>query len=110
MRSYKSIERPAQVLGMNLQDLGILVGLFIGSVLLLGFLGMAVKIPRLVYLVVILVEIWLILGLRHLTRTQAPGFLMGWLSYTFIQPRRLSVGALPTPCNGSSKKTKNDGV
>ncbi len=40
MRSY----------GMNLQDLGLLVGLLIGSVLLLGFLGMAVKIPRLVYL------------------------------------------------------------
>ena len=55
MRSYKSIERPAQVLGMNIQDLGIMVGLFIGSVLLLGFLGMAVKIPRLVYLLVILV-------------------------------------------------------
>ena len=72
MRSYKSIERPAQVLGMNLQDLGILVGLFIGSVLLLGFLGMAVKIPRMVYLLVIVVEIALIMGLRYLTKTQAP--------------------------------------
>ena len=108
MRSYKSIERPAQVLGMNLQDLGILVGLFIGSVLLLGFLGMAVKIPRMVYLLVIVVEIALIMGLRYLTRTQAPGFLMGWLSYTFIQPRRLSVGPLPLPPDG--KKTKNGRV
>ena len=108
MRSYKSIERPAQVLGMNLQDLGILVGLFIGSVLLLGFLGMAVKIPRLVYLIVIVLEIGLILGLRYLTRTQAPGFLMGWLSYTFIQPRRLAVGPLPTPTDG--KKPKNGRV
>ena len=108
MRSYKSIERPAQVLGMNLQDLGILVGLFIGSVLLLGFLGMAVKIPRMVYLLVILLEIGLILGLRYLTRTQAPGFLMGWLSYTFIQPRRLVVGPLPTPAHG--KNSQNNRV
>ena len=108
MRSYKSIERPAQVLGMNLQDLGILVGLFIGSVLLLGFLGMAVKIPRMVYLLVIVVEIALIMGLRYLTRTQAPGFLMGWLSYTFIQPRRLAVGPIPTPAHG--KKTQNNRV
>ena len=108
MRSYKSIERPAQVLGMNLQDLGILVGLFIGSVLLLGFLGMAVKIPRMVYLIVIVGEIGLIMGLRYLTRTQAPGFLMGWLSYTFIQPRRLAVGPLPIPTHG--KKTKNGRV
>ncbi len=67
MRSYKFIERPAQVLGMNIQDLGIMVGLFIGSVLLLGFLGMAVKIPRIIYLVVILVELGLIMGLRHPT-------------------------------------------
>ncbi|GAA4509458.1 hypothetical protein GCM10023172_42990 [Hymenobacter ginsengisoli] len=102
MRSYKSIERPAQVLGMNLQDLGLLVGLFIGSVLLLGFLGMAVKIPRLVYLLVILSEIGLLLGLRYLTRTQAPGFLMAWLSYTFIQPRRLAVGLLPPPAHGKN--------
>jgi len=97
MRSYKSIERPAQVLGMNIQDLGILVGLFIGSVLLLGFLGMAVKIPRLVYLLVIAAEVALILGLRYLSKRQAPGFLLGWLSYTFIQPRRLAVGPLPSP-------------
>ena len=108
MRSYKSIERPAQVLGMNLQDLGILVGLFIGSVLLLGFLGMAVKIPRLVYLLVILSEVGLLLGLRYLTRTQAPGFLMGWLSYTFTQPRRLAVGPIPTPAHG--KNTQNNRV
>lgn len=97
MRSYKSIERPAQVLGMNIQDLGIMVGLFIGSVLLLDFLGMAVKIPRLVYLLVIVVELGLLLGLRYLSKRQAPGFLMGWLSFTFIQPRRLAVGSLPLP-------------
>ena len=95
MRSYKSIERPAQVLGMNLQDLGLLIGLFIGSVLLLGFLGMAVRVPRLVYLLVILSELGLLLGLRYLSRHQAPGFLLGWLSFTFIQPRRLAVGPLP---------------
>lgn len=103
MRSYKSIERPAQVLGMNIQDLGLVVGLFIGSVLLLGFLGMAIKIPRLVYLAVILVELVLLLGLRYLSKTRAPGFLMGWLSFTFIQPRRIAVGPLPL----AHEKTKN---
>ena len=103
MRAYKSIERPAQVLGMNLQDLGLLMGLFIGSVLLLGFLGMAVHIPRLVYLLVILIELGLLLGLRYLSKRQAPGFLLGWLSFTFIQPRRLAVGSLPTPSTHDQK-------
>lgn len=96
MRSYKSIERSAQVLGVNLQDLGLLVGLFIGSVLLLGFLGMAVKIPRLVYLLVVGAQLALLLGLRQLSKKQAPGFLVAWLSYTFLQPRRLAVGPLPS--------------
>jgi hypothetical protein len=109
MRSYKSIERPAQVLGMNIQDLGIMVGLFIGSVLLLGFLGMAVKIPRILYLLVILVEVGLILALRLLSKKQAPGFLIGWLSFTFIQPRRVAVGLLPTP-PAHDKKAKNSRV
>ena len=108
MRSYKSIERPAQVLGMNIQDLGIMVGLFIGSVLLLGFLGMAIKIPRLVYLLVILIELGLILGLRYLSKRQAPGFLMGWLSFTFIQPRRLAVGPIPLPTH--DQKAQNGRV
>lgn len=106
-RANKSIERPAQVLGMNIQDLGILVGLFIGSVLLLGFLGMAVKISRLVYLLVIVAEIALILGLRYLSKRQAPGFLMGWLSYTFIQPRRLAVGPLfPPPAHDQKPQNR----
>ena len=109
MRSYKSIERPAQVLGMNIQDLGLLVGLFIGSVLLLGFLGMAVRIPRLVYLLVVLVELGLLLGLRYLSKKQAPGFLMGWLSFTFIQPRRLAVGPIPT-ASPNDQKVQNGRV
>jgi len=97
MRSYKSIERPAQVLGMNLQDLGLLVGLFIGSVLLLGLLGIIVKIPRLMYLVVIVVEMLLLFGFRYLSKTQAPGFLLAWVSFKFSQPRRIAVGQLPCP-------------
>lgn len=106
MRSYKSIERPAQVLGINLQDLGLMVGLFIGSVLLLGFLGMAVKIPRLVYLVVILVEFGLFLGLRYLSQKQAPGFLTGWLSFTFVQPRRVAVGPSLLPAHDKTAQNR----
>jgi hypothetical protein len=97
MRSYKSIERPSQVLGMNIQDLGIMVGLFIGSVLAMGILGGKVKIPRLAYLVVVLAEVGGMLAVRYLSQKKAPGFLIGWISYTFIQPRRISVGQLPPP-------------
>ena len=45
MRSYKSIERPAQVLGMNLPDLGLVVGLFLAAVLAIGVAGLVVTVP-----------------------------------------------------------------
>lgn len=106
MRSYKSIEKPAQVLGMNIMDLGLAVGLFIGSVLLLGILNMLVHIPRLVYLAVFLLEVGLILVMRFLTKTRPPGFLIGWLSFQFVQPRRISVGILP-PVTRKDEKPEN---
>ncbi|MBC3538271.1 hypothetical protein ACFSC6_07990 [Rufibacter sediminis] len=105
MRSYKSIEKPAQVLGMNIMDLGLVVGLFIGSVLLLGFLNMMVPIPRLVYLAVFLLEVGLILVMRFLTKTHPPGFLIGWLSFHFVQPRRIAVGLVP-PVKRKDEKAK----
>ncbi|MFB9865670.1 hypothetical protein [Rufibacter immobilis] len=109
MRSYKSIERPAQVLGMNLMDLGLAVGLFIGSVLLLGLLNLLVHIPRLVYLAVFLLELGVLAVLRLLGRTRSPGFLMGWLSYRFLQPRRIAVG-FPPPTLQKNEKRKNRSV
>ncbi|WP_026461337.1 hypothetical protein [Adhaeribacter aquaticus] len=104
MRSYKSIEKPAQVLGMNIMDLGLAVGLFIGSVLLLGFLNMLVSIPRLVYLAVFLLEVGLILVMRFLTKTHPPGFLVGWLSFRYVQPRRISVGSIPVAAKKDEKR------
>jgi hypothetical protein len=106
MRSYKSIEKPAQVLGMNIMDLGLVVGLFIGSVLLLGILNMLVHIPRLVYVVIFVLEVGLILIMRFLTKTRPPGFLIGWLSFQFVQPRRISVG-IPHPVIRKDEKTAN---
>ena len=64
MRTYKAIERPSQVLGMNLQDIFILVGLFLGSVFAMGILGNMVTISRWGYLVIILAEIALMLFFR----------------------------------------------
>ena len=97
MRSYKSIERPAQVLGMDLSDLGVVIGVFFGSVILIGIIGMKIHIPRLVYLGVLIGEIGLIVALRQLSSKQAPGFLVAWISFHFTQPRRLAVGPLPPP-------------
>lgn len=98
MQSYKSIERPAQVLGMNLQDLGLVVGLLIGGILFLSLLSMVATIPRLTYLVVLLGDGGLFFLFRYLAKHRPPGYLFGWISYSFIQPKRISLGSLP-PAN-----------
>lgn len=104
MRTYKSIEKPAQILGMNIMDLGLVIGLFLGSVLLLGFLNMLVHIPRWVYLIIFLFEVGLVIIMRFLTKTRPPGFLLGWLSFTFVQPKRISVGVIPNKLKNDEKR------
>jgi type IV secretory pathway VirB3-like protein len=92
MRSYKSIERPAQVLGMNLPDLGLVVGLFLASVLAIGIAGLVVSVPRFIYLLTLVLLVALLYGLRYLAKHRPPGFLLSWLSFHRRQPRRIALG------------------
>jgi hypothetical protein len=95
---------------MNLSDLGVMVGVFFGSVMLLGYVGMAVKIPKTVYLAVLFVEIGLLFAFRHLSSKREPGFMLSWVSFKFYQPRRVTVGVIPKPIPGDGKKLKNSRV
>lgn len=92
MRSYKSIERPAQVLGMNVPDLGLVVGLFLTAVLAIGLAGLVVAVPRFLYLLLLVVLAGVLYGLRYLARHRPPGFLLSWLSFHRRQPRRIALG------------------
>jgi type IV secretory pathway VirB3-like protein len=92
MRSYKSIERPAQVLGMNLPDLGLVVGLFLAAVLAIGIAGLVVTVPRSLYLLILVGLVVLLYGLRYLAKHRPPGFLLSWLSFHRRQPRRIALG------------------
>ena len=92
MRSYKSIERPAQVLGMNLPDLGLVVGLFLAAVLAIGIVGLVVTVPRFLYLLIVILLVVLLYGLRYLAKHRPPGFLLSWLSFHRRQPRRIALG------------------
>ena len=99
MRSYKSIERPAQVLGMNLPDLGLVVGLFLAAVLAIGIAGLVVSVPRFLYLLTLVMLVVLLYGLRYLAKHRPPGFLLSWLSFHRRQPRRIALGR---PRSGSA--------
>ena len=103
MRSYKSIERPAQVLGMNLPDLGLVVGLFLAAVLAIGVAGLVVTVPRFLYLLILVALVGLLYALRYLAKHRPPGFLLSWLSFHRQQPRRIALGrARSGPSVGSA--------
>ncbi|GAB3840804.1 hypothetical protein [Hymenobacter jeollabukensis] len=105
MQTYKSIERPAQVLGLAIQDLGLVFGLLIVGGLLTGVLGLVISIPAWVYLVLLLTSLGLFFGLKYLAKHKPPGFLMGYVSFNLQQPRRLTLGAIPTPHEKSKKRS-----
>jgi hypothetical protein len=114
MRSYKSIERPAQILGMNLMDLGLVVALLIGGVMVLGIASTLFMVPRLLYTLVLLTAIGMFFALRWMAKNRPPGFLMGFLSFHLVQPRRISLGvpgtSLPPPVTHDIGKKKNGGI
>lgn len=97
MRTFKSIERPAQVLGIPFQDLGRVALLLIGGGILLLGLSIFLPIPGKSYLVLIVLAFTLFFGSRWLAKHRPPGFLMGWLSYQLRQPRRLTLGPIHSP-------------
>lgn len=106
MRSYKSIERPAQVLGMSLRELGLGVIGLIALALLIGVAGSVMPVPRQAYLVLLLLFAVLIFGLRYLGKHRPPNFLLSWLSFHLKQPRRIALGrpSLPPPPHVRAKK------
>lgn len=114
MRSFKSIERPAQILGMNLMDLGLVVAFLIGAVMTLGIASALFSIPRLLYTLVLLLAIGLFIALRWMAKNRPPGFLMGFLSFHLVQPRRISLGlprtTIPAAVTHVSIQQKNPGI
>lgn len=105
MRSYKSIERPAQVLGMSLRELGLGVVGLISIAFLIGIAGNFMTVPRQAYLLLLVLFAALIYGLRFLGKHRPPNFLLSWLSFHLKQPRRIALG-LPSPPQPPHVRTK----
>jgi hypothetical protein len=114
MLSFKSFERPAQVLGMNLMDLGLVVVFLIGAVMVLGIAATVVRVPQFLYTLVLLVSISMFFILRWMAKNRPAGFLMGFLSYHLVQPRRISLGlpctTSPPPVKHVTEQKQNAGI
>jgi len=100
MRTYKSIERPSQVLGIDVTNLFIVMGVVVVGAIMLGLLGMVMDLHWAVYVMMLLFSVGLFLMFKYLAKHRPPGFAMGYLSYTLRQPKRLTIGL---PRNAKAK-------
>ena len=92
MRTYKSIERPSQVMGIDINNLFVVMGFTVFSAIFVGLLGIAIDIHWSVYILLFLVAGGLFLMFKYLAKHRPPGFAMGFVSYHLRQPKRLSIG------------------
>lgn len=100
MRTYKSIERPSQVLGIDVTNLFIVMGVVVVGAILVGLLGMVMDIHWIVYVLLLVLSVSLFVTFKYLAKHRPPGFAMGFVSYHLRQPKRLSIGL---PRNAKAK-------
>jgi hypothetical protein len=100
MRTYKSIERPSQVLGIDVNNLFVVMGVVVVGAILVGLLSMVMDVHWIVYVLLLLLSVSLFLTFKYLAKHRPPGFAMGFVSYHLRQPKRLSIGL---PRNAKAK-------
>lgn len=102
MRTYKSIEQPSQVLGIDINNLFIVMGFIVVGAILVGLLGMVMDIHWIVYVLLLLISVSLFILFKYLAKHRPPGFAMGFVSYHLRQPKRLTIG-LPRNAQAKAK-------
>lgn len=102
MRTYKSIEQPSQVLGIDINNLFVVMGFIVLGGIFTGLIGMAVDIHWIVYVLLLLITAGLFFMFKYLAKHRPPGFAMGFVSYHLRQPKRLTIG-LPSAAWSAAK-------
>lgn len=105
MRTYRSLERKSIILGMPAGDLMLLLCLLVALVLLGGVLGTFLKVSKYYYFGSLFSVLALQLALRWLNRSKHPSFLASWISFYFLQARRITITPNP-PYHGRITRSR----
>lgn len=89
MKVQKSLEKPTRILGMRMQELGLYVCLLIGLITLASLARSVIPVPRAVYVVILAMLVFSWLVLRWGERHKHPSFLISFISWAFLQPKRV---------------------
>ena len=87
MRVYKSIERKTKILGIPMQECGLLACLLVVLIMLGGIAGFFVNVSGSFFLFSLTLVLSIYVVLRHAAQKKHPGFLLSWLSYHCFQPK-----------------------
>ncbi|MEK6482441.1 hypothetical protein WJR50_33205 [Catalinimonas sp. 4WD22] len=91
MKTFKSIEKKAQILGLPMQDLfALLFGLSIAMVLGI-MINFFLPVSKYYFFAVLAVTIVTFFLLKPINLRNHPSFLFSLLSYRFFQPKQLEV-------------------
>ena len=87
MRVYKSLERKSWILGLPLNQIGLLLCLFLVLTIAGSLAGILIKVSWLYYLLAFSSVLSLYLLLRKAANKQHPDYLLSFLSFRFDQCR-----------------------
>lgn len=88
---HKSLEQPAKLAGLPLQEFGVLVSLFLGLAVLGVVAQYLVRVPSGYYLFSLVVTLALYGVLLWAARKGQPQFLASWLAFQFVLPKHIEM-------------------
>jgi hypothetical protein len=89
MQVRKSLEKPSRILGMKMQELGIILTAFISLTVLLSILRMFMHISPMVNVISLAFIVGLMVIVRIAERKKHPSFLISAISFYWKQPKRI---------------------
>ena len=89
MEVRKALEKKTLILGIEINDLGMILALFFGSMIFIGIIRMFIPISNwynVAGIIAVGVYIWFVkYGQKH----KHPSYIVSMLSYHFFQPKRV---------------------
>ncbi len=91
MKTFKAIEKKAQLLGLPMQDMfALLFGLCLAMVVGI-VLNFFVPVTKYYFFIVLLSTVGAFFSLKRINKSKHPSFLFSYVSYHFLQDRKVGV-------------------
>ena len=89
MKTYKLIEKKSHLLGMPLEDLGLVIIFFATLVISYNIMNLWLTVSRHFLLIAALISLALLVVLKKVNKSHQPGFLTSWLAFRLKTPRHI---------------------